>query len=123
MNKPCALAFVEDQFLRSQFVEAGKSTGVDFYFASQGEQLSQLAKTLAPFLVILDLTGLDTGWLFKHISMIKNSRPKLSIVGYVFIDQEDVRERASHYGCTAVVLKGEIFRKLPDIIESAIRSI
>ena len=94
---------------------------MDFYFATQGEQLSQLAKTLAPSMIIIDLSGLDSEWLFKHISEIRNTRPHLPIIAFIAHVQEAVRERAEKYGCNYIFTKSELLKKLPDRIEKILR--
>ncbi|OGQ47003.1 MAG: hypothetical protein A3H42_01180 [Deltaproteobacteria bacterium RIFCSPLOWO2_02_FULL_46_8] len=121
MNKPCLLAFVDDLFFQSRIQGIAGGKRMDFYFATQGEQLSQLAKTLAPSMIIIDLSGLDSEWLFKHISEIRNTRPHLPIIAFIAHVQEAVRERAEKYGCNYIFTKSELLKKLPDRIEKILR--
>jgi len=121
MNKPCLLAFVDDLFFRSQIEGLAEDKKMDFYFATQGEQLAQLAKTLSPSIIVLDLSGLDSEWLFRHISDIRNTRPNLPIVAFISHIQQAVRDRAEKYGCHYIFTKSELMKKLPDTFERILR--
>ncbi|MBI4372860.1 MAG: hypothetical protein HY585_03950 [Candidatus Omnitrophica bacterium] len=121
MNKPLLLAVVEDLYFQSQIEGIAQAKKIDYYFATQGEQLSQLAKTLSPSLVIVDLSGVETEWIFRHIGNISNMRPELPIVGLVSHVQQTVRERAERYGCKFVFNKSEFAKKLPETIEKVLR--
>ena len=121
MNKPCLLVFVRDLYFKSRIEGIAEAKKIDYYFATQGEQLSQLAKNLAPFMILLDLSGLDSQWLFRHISQIRNSRTDLPIAVLISHVQEAVRQRAESYGCNFVFTKSELLKKLPETIEKALR--
>ena len=121
MDKPLLLAFVRSPYFQSRIQNIAECKKLDFYFGAQGEQMSQLAKTLAPFMVLVDLSGLDSEWLFRHISQVCNTRPELPIVAFISKDQESVRERAERYGCNLIFTKSELFKKLPGAIENFLR--
>ena len=121
MNKPCLLAFVDDLFFQSQIEGIAKAKDIDFYFATRGEQLSQLAKTLAPSVMLIDLSGLDSEWLFRHIIVIGNMRPDLPIIAFVSHVQQDIRDRAEKYGCKFIFTKSELIKRLPETIENILR--
>ena len=123
MQKPSLLAFVDDLHFRSEIERIAQAKEIDFYFAAPGEQLSQLVKTLNPFLILVDLSGQDSEWLFRHMSAIGYARPKLPIVGFVTALQKEVRERAEKYGCRLILEKSELIEKLPDVIENVYRQV
>lgn len=121
MNKPLLLAIVDDLYFQSQIEGIAKSKQIDFYFATQGDQLTQLAKTLAPSIMVADLSGVESEWIFRHIGNISNMRPDLPIVGLVSHVQQTVRERAERYGCKFIFTKSELAKKLPETIEKVLR--
>lgn len=120
MVKPCLLAFVDDLFLKSSIDGIAEAKDIDVYFATQGEQLSQLAKTIVPFMLVVDLSGPDSEWLFRHIGEIGYIHPNLPILGFISRVQDDVRTRAEKYGCRAVLTKVDLTKKLPEAIERAL---
>src|SRR3989338_5285032 len=83
MNKPCLLAYAKTTTLYSQIEAIAEAQKLDSYFATQGEQLSQLVKTMAPFMMLLDLSGQDSGWMFRHIITVKSMKSEFPIVGLV----------------------------------------
>lgn len=121
MLKPCVVAFVEDLRFRSILEEATQRKSVECYFAGRGEQLSQLAKSLNPFLFIVDLSSVESEWLFKHIALIKFARSSLTVVAIVNSDDEQIRNRAESYGCDLTVSKEDFAKATPDTIERALR--
>ncbi|MBI3999007.1 MAG: hypothetical protein HY351_00180 [Candidatus Omnitrophica bacterium] len=121
MNKPLLLAVINSLYFQSQIEGIAQAKNIDFYFATQGEQLSQLAKTLSPSIMVVDLSGLDAEWIFKHISDINHMRPDLPIVGFVSHVQQTVRERAEKHGCKFVFTKSELVKQLPETIEKVLR--
>ena len=121
MDRPCLLAFVEDFYFRSQIEAIARMKRFDPYFATQGEQLSQLAKTLAPFMMLADLSSSDSEWIFRHITELKATRPDFPIVVFIAPVQEDVRDRAERYGCDLVLSKSELIQKLPSTIDDILR--
>ena len=121
MLKPCFLAFVDDPSFRSQVETIVHAKGGEVYFATEGEQLSQLAKTLRPFMVMVDLTELDAEWIFRHISTIVNNSPHLPVLAFVDSDiPKAARVRAERYGCRQVILKNDLIAQLPNIVEKAL---
>ena len=116
MDKPCFLVYIDDQSLQFKIEEIASSQNLYIHFVTQGEQLSQLAKTFAPFMMILDLSGLNSGWLFRHIGAIRINQPTFPIVGLINPDQDDVRDRAEKYGCNYVFTKSECAKTLPKVI-------
>ena len=121
MLKPCLLAFVDDSSLRSQIAAVAQTKGAGVYFATEGEQLSQLAKTLKPFMVLVDLSELDAEWIFRHITTIVNANPNLPILSFVDLHtSETVPDRAKKYGCRLVLLKSELIETLPDLVEKGL---
>lgn len=121
MFKPRLLVYLEGPQFRTEIQKTAEVKKIDFYFATQGEQLSQLAKTYVPFLMLIDLSGLDVGWLFRHISIIKNMRPNFPVCVMVSEEQEGIRFRAEKYGCDKIIAKSELIQELPDMIENALR--
>ena len=122
MLKPCLLAFVEDLSFQPQIKTIVEAKRGEVYFASEGEQLSQLAKTLLPFMVLVDFTKLDAEWLFKHISDIVSTNPKLPVL--VFVETttpKAVRDRIERYGSRLIILKSELLEQFPDLVEKALR--
>ena len=120
MNKPCLLAYARTTFVHSQIETVAEAQKLDAYFATQGEQLSQLVKTMAPFMMLLDLSGQDSGWMFRHISTVKSMKSDFPIVGLVANDEEAMRERAERYGCNAVLTKKELPKKLTKVVQAAL---
>ena len=121
MNKPLLLAFVRSPYFQSRIQNVAESKKLDFYFGAQGEQMSQLVKTLVPFMIVVDLSGLDSEWLFRHISQVRNIKSDLPIVAFVSKDQESIQDRAEKYGCNFVFTKSELLGKLPATIENFLR--
>ena len=121
MNKPCFLAFVEDLYFHSQLEWIARSKNVDIHFAMQGEQLSQLVKTMVPFMMVVDLSGLSSDWIFRYISEIMDRDPKFPIVAFISHVQEDVRQRAEKYGCRFIFTKAQLMKKLPEVIEQSLK--
>ena len=118
--RSCLLAFVDDPGIQTRLESVAEEKQVECYLAKWGEQLSQLAKTLNPFLVVVDLSGQESEWLFKHINIIKHENPRLRIVAMTNAGQTDVKERADSYGCDLTLSKPDLFRRFPEIIESAL---
>ncbi len=121
MIRPCLLAYVEDWDVRTKLEETARLKNIECYLAGRGEQLSQLAKTFNPFLVIIDLCAPDSEWLFRHIAFVKFTRPHLRIIAMIYPGQLDVKNRAESYGCDMVILKSELIKKAADLIEQALR--
>ena len=117
MQKPSLLVYINDLYFQSVIEEVAHTQNLDVYFATQGEQLSQLAKTFAPFMMLVDLSGTDSEWLFRHIGSIRVVRPEFPIVAFISQDQEEIRDRAEKYGANRVLTKAEFVKKLPDVIE------
>ena len=117
MDKPCLLVYAEDQSLKSQIEEIAGAQNLYIQFATQGDQLSQLAKTFAPFMMVLDLSGLNSEWLFRHIGSIRHAQPDFPMVGLIASGQDEVRDRAEKYGCNRVLTKSELTKALPKVIE------
>ena len=55
MDKPCLLIYLDDPLLQNEVEEIARLQNLYVQFATQGEQLSQLVKAFAPFMMILDL--------------------------------------------------------------------
>ena len=123
MKKPCVLAVIESLYFRSQLEGIARSKDVELYFASQGEQLSQLVKTFAPLMMIVDLSGLNSDWIFRHISNIIENNPRFPIVALISHVREDVRQRAEKYGCRFILTKSQLVKKLPETIEQILRGL
>ena len=121
--RPCLLAFVDDLYYQSQIEDIAQTKEIETYFVTHGEQLSQLVKTLVPFMLLIDLAGLDSEWIFRHISQVKMDRPHLPVVAFVAPLREDVRDRAEKYGCQRIMVKTELLKQLPQLIEDGLRGI
>ncbi len=117
MQKPSLLVYMNDLYFQSVIEEAASAQNLDVYFAKQGEQLSQLAKTFAPFMMIIDLSGIDSEWLFSHIGSIRAMKPEFPMVAFVSEAQDEVGDRAEKYGVNRVLTKAEFVKKLPGVIE------
>lgn len=123
MKKPCVLAVIDNLYFRSQLEGITRSKDVELYFAAQGEQLSQLVKTFAPLMMVADLSGLNTDWIFRHISNIIENNPRFPVVAFISHVQEGVRQRAEKYGCRFVLTKSQLTKKLPEVIERVLRGL
>lgn len=121
MNKPCLLIYLEDPDLRSFIEGIAAEKQLDFYFATQGEQLLQCVKALRPLMMIVDLSGLNTEWLFKHIAGIMEIKSNFPLVAFVASDEEGIRYRLERAGCKVILKKSEVERKLPEVIENILR--
>ncbi|MBI1978345.1 MAG: hypothetical protein HYS55_06290 [Candidatus Omnitrophica bacterium] len=121
MNKPCLLAYVSDLYFQSRIEAIAEAKKLDFYFATQGEPLSELVKNFSAFMLVVDLTELNPDWIFRHLSEVLHRDNTFPIVGFVSHVQEAVRERAEKYGCYRVYTKSELLKKLPDTIETVLR--
>ena len=121
MFRPFLLVYLDGPQFKIQIEAIAEEKKVDYYFATRGDQLSQFIKTYVPFLMLVDLSGLDLGWLFRHISTIKNMRPNFPICVMVPEEQEALRFRAEKYGCDKIIAKSELIQELPDMIENALR--
>lgn len=107
--------------IRTKLEDIARMKDIECYMAGRGEQLSQLAKTINPFLFIVDLSGPDSEWLFRHIAFIKFTRSRLWVVAIVHSSQSEVKSRAESYGCDTVISKAELMKKGADLIERALR--
>ena len=121
MFKPRLIAYLEESKFKTKIQEIAELKKIDICFATQGDQLSQLAKTYVPFLMLIDLSGLDAGWLFRHISILKNMRPNFPICVVVPEEQESIKARAEKYGCDKIITQSELIKEFPNIIENAFR--
>ncbi len=121
MFKPCLLVYLEGPHFRTEIEKIAEQKKIDFYLAAKGDQLLQLVKTYVPFLMLVDLSGLDSSWLFRHISIIKHTRPDFPICAIVDDEQENMRSRAEKYGCDKIIAKSELIQNLHHIVESALR--
>ena len=121
MNKPCLVAYVDDLYFQSQIEGVAKAKKLDFYFAMQGESLSQLVKNFSAFILIVDLTGSNSDWIFRHISEIIGRDSTFPIIGFISHVQEDVRARAEKYGCFKVFAKSELVKRLPDTMDQVLK--
>ena len=121
MNQPCLLAFVNNSKFQAWLQGIAESKKLDYYFARRGEQLSQLVKTYAAFMLVVDLTGADSEWLFRHISQIRSTNLEIGIIAFASRLQEATRERAQKYGCQFVFTKSELIKNLPEVIETVLR--
>ena len=121
MFKPCILLYFEEAQFKDKIQEIAADKKVEIWFVTRGDQLSQLVKTYVPFILLVDLSGSDSGWLFRHISIIKHTNPNFPICAVIEEDQEDVQMRAEKYGCDKILIKSKLVQKLPDIIERALR--
>lgn len=121
MFKPSFLVYLDGPQFKADIQSIAEAQKVDIHFATQGDQLSQLVKTYAPFFMLVDLSGLDAGWIFRHISIIKNSKPNFSICALVNDDQENVGSRAEKYGCDRIITKSKLIEELPELIEYFLR--
>ena len=113
------LVFVRDSYLRIRIEAIAQLKKVDPYFATQGAQLAQLVKTMNPFMLLVDLSGLDSGWIFRHISTVRMQKVDFPIVAIVPSMQEALKERAERYGCNLVLTKSQVLKKLPKTIDAA----
>lgn len=121
MFKPCLIVYLEDLAFHDQIKKIAKDQKVDLYFAGQGDQLSQLIKTYASFLMLVDLSGLDASWIFRHISIIKNINSNFPVCAIVDEDHENIRSRAEKFGCNQIITKSELIPLLPDMIKQFYR--
>lgn len=121
MFKPCAIVYLEDPALQNDVQKIADSKNINVSFAGRGDQLAQLVKNNKAFLLIVDLSGLDSAWLFKHLSAIKYTNPEFPIYGILGAEDEAQRSRAEKYGCKQCLLLAEWLSQLPDIIETHLR--
>lgn len=121
MIKPCLLAVVDDLYFQSQIQGIAVSKQIEVYFATQGAQLVELAKTIAPFMMVADLSERESEWVFRHISEIVSDKPDFPIAVFISHLQQDVRERAEKYGCRFIFTKSEFVRRFPETVEQCLR--
>ncbi|GEM_PF-4845114 len=121
MFKPCLLVYVEESSLEVEIQNVLADKKIEIYFATRGDQLSQLVKTYIPFLMVADLSGREPGWIFKHISIIKHAKYDFPICVIINNDEESIRSRAEKYGCDKIILKSEFIKKLPNVVERVLR--
>jgi hypothetical protein len=122
MKDPTCLAFVSSGNLHLQpDLEAiFKEKGVSCYFLKQGDPLTQLAKTWAPFMLLVDLTGQESEWIFRHIAQLEETFTNFPVVAVVKEIEDAVHRRAESCGCRFVLSEENLIEKLPDIIEDII---
>jgi CheY-like chemotaxis protein len=118
MNQPCLLAYLEDPPLEEFIQKLSEDKGMDFYFATFGEQLTQYVNSFVPFMMLVDMTGLETSWLFRHVAEVKNAKPRFPIVALTGKDEESMKNRLESAGCNAVLNKKEFTEKFPELVES-----
>ena len=117
MHKPICLIYLNELEFKANLKTWAEEFGIECYFVMQGEQLYQLVKNWAPFMILVDLTAADTEWLYKHIAMIQLFKPGFQMLAIVPEHQERPRQRAEGYGCKFVLTRAEFVKKAPKLIE------
>ncbi len=115
------MIFTEDASSQSVIEQIAAEMDFEIYPVGQGAPLAQYVKTLLPIMLIVDLTGSVTDWLFRHISEIKNSNLTFPIVAIVKLQEESMRSRLQSAGVKSVLTKPELERLLPKIIENVLK--
>ena len=115
------LAAVSDLFFQSQIELAAKAEGAAVQFVSRGEHLAEMVRNFKPFLLVLDLSGSDSEWIYKHIGDIKERQPDFPIVAFIPHILEAEKMRAESAGCDAVFAKSIFSKKLPQIIKKYLK--
>lgn len=123
MNKPCLLTYLDELSLQSEVEEIAMLQNIYIQYVTQGDQLAQLVKTFAPFMMILDLSGLNSEWLFRHIGSIRHAQPAFPMMALILCGQDDVRDRAEKYGCNYILTKSEFKEKAPEIIKRCLSGV
>lgn len=116
MNKPVCLVYVEDKEICGNLKQLADQNGFECFFAVQGEQLAQLVKTWAPFMLMVDLCGIQNEWIYRHLTVIDFLYPEFPMVAIISGDEEHVRHRAESYGCRFALTKKECAEKLPFLV-------
>lgn len=112
---------VNDLFFQSQIEVAVKAEGARCEFATRGDHLAQMVRNFKPFLMLLDLSGHDTDWIYKHIGDIKERNPSFPIVAFLSHVQEAEKARAESAGCDSVLPKSVFSKSLPKIIKKYLK--
>jgi CheY-like chemotaxis protein len=120
MHKPCLLVFISDPNLESFLTRLAEDKGCDCYFARPGEQLLQLAKSIAPFMLLVDVTEIENEWLLKYVSEIKYAKPDFLIVALAG-PTESLHHRLESAGCKRIFTKKNFEEKFGQTIEEALR--
>ena len=121
MSKPICFIYVEDLDFREKLREVVLTLDINEYFLTRGDQIYQLVKNWVPFMLVVDLTGPESEWIFKHIAMIESSVPDFPILAIVPDNQEHARQRAESYGCGIILTKKEFAKKIHAQIERVLR--
>jgi hypothetical protein len=121
MKRPCLLAFIEDAPTRSIVDQVASDKNLEIYPLGQGAPVLQYVKTLAPLMLIADLSGFGADWLYKHIAEIKNMTPTFPIAAFIPKAEEALRRRLESAGLKSIFFKTEIEKYLPEMIENVMR--
>ena len=117
MDFPRCLVLIYDEALRTKLRTLFQERKIDCYFVQRGDHLTQLVKNWTPFMMLLDLTGPSSEWLFKHISEIQTAHPGFPIVAMISEAEEATHQRLETYGCRFVLAESELLEKLPETVE------
>ena len=115
------IAYLEGPEFEALIKTVVEEKGVEYYLVHQGDQLSQLAKTYNPFLMLLDLCSPESGWLFKHITEVKSLKPRLPIVVIYNPMDSAIQMRAQSYGCDFLISRHDFIEQFPLIVESTLK--
>lgn len=116
MDKPVCLAYIEDETIHAELENLARESGFECFFAVHGEQLAQLIKSWAPFMLIVDLCGIQNEWIYRHLTVIDFLYPEFPMVAVIPEDEEHVRHRVESYGCRFALTKSECTEKLPELL-------
>ena len=115
-----ALMLTADLMFSSRVSAAARSVEAPFRVASSTEALLQQASaTVAPRLVILDLTtpGCDAG---RIISELRKLEPTPTVVAYAPHVLGSLLERARDAGCDQVLTRGQFDSQMDRLLQSAL---
>jgi hypothetical protein len=120
MNHPRIIVYIENQTFRSPLETSAAKQSVDPYFATQGEHLTQLITSFVPIMMVVDMTGRETSWLYRYVSEITYDNPKFPIVAIAPAGEEAIVRRLESTGCKAILTNRDFEEKIEGIIERVV---
>ena len=107
-----------DLLFASRIQEAARGTGVEVTVAPRDSDLLARARELCPAALALDLSGvLDSPALIRALRA-EPTLQGLRIFGYSGHEQVELMDAARKAGADAVFARGELTRKLPELLKS-----
>jgi DNA-binding NarL/FixJ family response regulator len=113
------LALVADLFFSARIRETARQLGVPCEVVKDAPAFVARARELRPDLCIVDM-NLKTGDAAAAVRELRAASPKLPIVGYLHDVQESLMDDAAVAGCSLVLSRGRLTRRLADLVSGKV---